>query len=58
MQAGGDFISAPKSEIRQASEKFQAHLVNTELMRKHRLLEVGLQWALLEEAMLQTQTEA
>jgi len=57
-QAGGDLVSAPNSEIRQASEKFQAHWVNTELMRKHRLLQIGLQLVLLEGAMLQTQTEA
>lgn len=58
-QAASDLFSTPNSEIKQASEKFQAHLVNTELMRKHRLLlQVGLQRALLEEAMLQPQTKA
>lgn len=54
-QAGDDLVSAPNSELRQASEQFQAYLVNTELTRKHRLLQVGLQWALLEEELLQTQ---
>lgn len=48
-QAGSDLVSAPNSEIRQTREKFQAHLVNTKLIRKHILLQNGLQWALLEK---------
>lgn len=46
---GSDLVSAPNSEIRQAREKFQAHLANTKLIRKHILLQNGLQWALLEK---------
>lgn len=51
-QASGDLVSAPNSEIRQAREKFQAHLVNIKLIRKHILLQNGLQWALLEKQCL------
>lgn len=57
-QAWSNLFSAPNSEIRQASEKFQAYLVSTKLMRKHSLLKIGLQQALLAVVILQTQTEA
>lgn len=42
MQAGGDLISAPNSEIRQASEKFQAYLVNAWVYGK---IEMITSWA-------------
>lgn len=49
---GSDLVSAPNAEMGQASEKFQADFVDIDLMRKHRLSQVGLQRALLEEAIL------